>query len=75
MVDTIDHAMERIRPLWVQPEQDEMLTRKEVAAMLKVCETTVRNHVVAGRLKKVKFGNAVRYCKREVQEFIESQKQ
>lgn len=50
-----------------QPKQDdEYLTRNEVAKLLKVDVSTVHNWTKSGRLKKYGFGNKVYYLKSEI---------
>jgi hypothetical protein len=59
---------------WTLPKYEEMMTRKDVATMLGVCEKTVRNAEKDkdNPLKSHKVGpgkRLVRYFKEEVEEY------
>lgn len=48
----------------------EMYTVKEIAALLKISEGTVRNYLSSGKLKYVKFLGNVRITKEELEKHI-----
>lgn len=72
VIDTIDETVERLRPLWIEAQKDEPLTRKQVAQQLGVCEGTVHNLVKSGQLHPSYVGRSVRYSQQEVTELLKS---
>jgi len=51
-------------------ESTSLLTEKEVASRLKVCQRTVYNLRMAGKLACVKVGKVIRYPVNEIERFI-----
>lgn len=70
MVDTIDATRERLLPLFIRAEEDKLLTKKEVATLLNICETSVWKLVKQGKLTSVNVGRSVRYRKSEVTDLL-----
>jgi len=54
----------------VEPLQDELLSRKEVAVMLKISMTTLYHWTKNGLLKSYKIGNRVLYKRSEVESAV-----
>jgi len=52
-----------------------LLTEREAAARLSVCERTLRKERQAGRLPYIRFGRAIRYAPADLETFIESARQ
>lgn len=66
VVDTIDATRDRLLPLFIKAEEDRLLTKKEVAAQLGICETSVWNMTKRGKLTPVNVNSSVRYRQSEV---------
>lgn len=49
-----------------------LLTEREAAERLSICERTLRKERQAGRLPYIKFGRAIRYAPADLEAFIES---
>lgn len=70
---TIEQLAEVLKPL-VQPNapiqptstEDELLSREEVCALLKISKTTLNTHTNKGDLKSYSIGNRVLYKRSEV---------
>jgi excisionase family DNA binding protein len=54
------------------PEQGELLTVAEVAAMLKLNQQTIRNWIDAGKLPYVRTGRSVRIKRSDFDRLIEA---
>jgi predicted DNA-binding transcriptional regulator AlpA len=53
-------------------DSDKLLTTREAAALLRLSERTMERHRTAGTGPKFrKFSKAIRYCRRDILEFIE----
>ena len=72
VVDTIDATRERLLPLFIRAEEDKLLTKKEVATLLNICETSVWKLVKQGKLTSVNVGRSVRDRKSEVTDLLNS---
>ena len=70
---TIEQLAEALKPL-VQPNapiqptstEDELLSREEVCALLKISKTTLNTHTNKGDLKSYCIGNRILYKRSEV---------
>lgn len=58
-----------------QPDQQSLLTYRQVAEILAVTERTIWSLVSSGRLPAVRFGRSVRIDPVDLQQFIERCKQ
>ncbi len=59
----------------LKQKYERLLTRKEVADMLRVCPHTVRNLEKRGSLPRVEIsGIGIRYLKEDVEDFISSRR-
>ena len=56
------------------PQQDEILTLKEVAAYLKLAERTVYLYAQTGKLPGIKFGSAWRFRRADIDRWVEEQR-
>lgn len=54
-------------------EQRELLTIREVAAVYRVHEMTVRRHIASGKLPAVRVGRGLRVRRDEMENYIETQ--
>ena len=61
-----DFGRDRLLPLFIKAEEDRLLTKKEVAAQLGICETSVWNMTKRGKLTAVNVNSSVRYRQSEV---------
>ena len=58
----------------VPPPEPLLLTVRDTAAALAVCEKTLWALTRSGRLLAVRIGRAVRYDRRDIERFIEAAK-
>lgn len=63
--------MSEARPL---SSDDRLLTLRQTAEQLALCERSIRSLISAGRLKAVRFGRAVRVDPIDLRAFIERSK-
>jgi len=63
----VDQSFERNKTNFNKPEQDEWLTRKQVADMLSVTFVTLNSWATSGILPKYKIVYAVRYKRSHVE--------
>ena len=62
------------RPSTTQDDPSEMLTAKEVAAMLKISPKTIYRYTAEGKIPYCKFESNVRFTRREILFWIEEHK-
>ena len=55
-------------------EGDGLLTKKQAAKWLKVCERTVTSLIASGKLRAVKFDRAVRIDPDDLRAFVDASK-
>ena len=56
------------------PQQDTILTLKEVAAYLKLADRTVYLYAQTGKLPGIKFGSAWRFRRADIDRWVEEQR-
>lgn len=65
--EIIKNEIAELKKNYQPKEPEELLTRKEAAAMLKLNLSTIHNHTKKGKLKAYGLGNRVYYKRSEIE--------